>query len=166
MKSFWKNVIKCIGRYAIFRGRTSRREFWHWMLFVAVVAGLLFGIAATLVAIRSAAGPDTPDNPLNWLSLVIGPVMVVLGLFLLFSLLPTLAAAVRRLRDAGYSPWLAAIPMTFLIGAYHPLLDIALSGMDPTPPEIPLPLSSAYLLLTLMVCLVFAFLLTKSSSKK
>lgn len=162
MKSFWKNVIKCVGRYAIFRGRTSRREFWHWMLFVAVVAGVLFGIAATLVAIRSAAGPDTPDNPLNWLSSIIGPVMAVLGLFLLFSLLPTLAAAVRRLRDAGYSPWLAAIPVAFLIGAYHPLLDIALSGMDPTtPPEIPLPLSSAYLLLTLMICLVFAFLLTR-----
>ena len=88
--------------------------------------------------------------------------MAVRGLFLLFSLLPTLAAAVRRLRDAGYSPWLAAIPVAFLIGAYHPLLDIALSGMDPTtPPEIPLPLSSAYLLLTLMICLVFAFLLTR-----
>jgi len=157
----WGNVMKCIRKYAVFSGRASRTEFWHWVLFVTVVTGVLFGLAAALVGIRSMAGPDTSDNPLNWLSNIFGPVMIVAGLFLLFCLPPTLAAAARRLRDGGFSPWLVVIPVVFLAGAYLPLLEVALSGMDTTPPEIPLTWCFAYLTLTLVVCLVFAFLLTK-----
>ena len=154
----------CICKYACFRGRASRSEFWCWMLFVAVVAGLLFGVAATLVAIRSAAGPETPDNPLNWLSQIIFPVMVLLGVFLLFCLLPTIAIAVRRLRDTGNRPWLIGIPIAFLVGSYHPLLDLALSGMSPDQPtDIPFPLSYIYLTVTMGICLYFVCLLTKKS---
>lgn len=163
MNSFWSNVKTCLRKYVGFRGKAPQSEFWCWALFVVVVAGLLFGVALLLVFIRSAAGPDTPDNPLNWLGYIIYPLMVLLGQFLLFSLLPTLAAASRRLRDAGYSPWLAVIPVVFLIGACHPLLVVALSGMDNTPPEIPLPLCFAYLAVTGVICIAFAFLLTKKS---
>ena len=88
---------------------------------------------------------------------------IQLGVFLLFCLLPTLAAGTRRLRDAGYRPWLMVIPVVLVIGTYHPLLDVALSGMDDTPLEIPLPLSLAYLFVTGAVCLVFALMLTKKS---
>jgi len=133
------------------------------VLFVSAVAVPLLGAVLLMVIIRSAAGTDTLDNPLNWLSYIIQPLMVLLGLFLLFCLLPTLAAAVRRLRDAGYSPWLMAIPVAMLIGAYHPFLVVALSGMDDTPPEIPLPLCFAYLAATGVVCLVFILLLTRKS---
>ena len=163
MNPIWTNVRTCLRKYVCFRGRASQSEFWYWVLFVAVVAGVLFGVAAMLALIRSAAGPDTMENPLNWFSYIIYPLMVLLGLFLLFSLLPTLAAASRRLRDAGYSPWLAVIPVVFLIGACHPLLVVALSGMDNTPPEIPLPLCFAYLAVTGVICIAFAFLLTKKS---
>lgn len=159
----WTNVRTCIGKYACFRGRASRSEFWLWMLFVAVVAGVLFGAAVVLVTIRSAAGPDRPDNPLEWISGVVGVLMILLGVFLLFCLLPTLAAGARRLRDAGCHPWLLAIPVVLLIGTYHPLLDLALSGMDDTPLEIPFPLSCGYLALTAIVCLIFAALLFKKS---
>lgn len=163
MNPIWINVRTCLRKYVCFRGRASQSEFWYWALFVAVIAGLLFGVALLLVIIRSAAGSDTPDNPLNWFSYIIYPLMVLLGVFLLFCLLPTLAAAVRRLRDAGYSPWLAVIPVAFLVGAYHPLLVVALSGMDSTPPEIPLPLCFAYLAATGIVCIAFALLLTRKS---
>ena len=163
MNPIWTNVMTCLRKYACFRGRASQSEFWYWVLFVAVVAGVLFGMAAMLALIRSAAGPDTMENPLNWFSYIIYPIMVLLGAFLLFCLLPTLAAGTRRLRDAGYRPWLMVIPVALVIGAYHPLLDVALSGMDDTPPEIPLPLSLAYLFVTGAVCLVFALMLTKKS---
>ena len=103
-------------------------------------------------AARNSVGPDTSSNPLYWFSSMIFPIFMLLALFLLFCLLPTLAVAVRRLRDAGYHPWIIIIPVLLLIGSYHPALVIALSGMDSTPPEIPLPYCYAYLTVTALVC--------------
>ena len=102
----------------------------------------------------------TASNPLNWLDSIIFPVFVLLGLFLLFCLFPTLSMTVRRLRDAGYHPCIVIFPLLFLVGAYHPALVVALSGMDDTPPEIPLPYCYAYLAFTAAVCLLYVAFLT------
>lgn len=67
---------------------------------------------------------------------------------------------VRRLRDAGYHPCIVIFPLLFLVGAYHPALVVALSGMDDTPPEIPLPYCYAYLAFTAAVCLLYVAFLT------
>ena len=163
MKTFWLNVKTCIGKYLGFGGNASRSEFWSWVLFVAVVSGILFGVAAILAIIRNSAGPDTTSNPLYWLSSIIFYIFVLLGLFLLFCLLPTLAVAVRRLRDAGYQPWIIIIPFLLLIVSYYPVLIVALSGMDSTPPEIPLPYCYTYLAFTTAVCLLFAFFLSRDN---
>ena len=165
-KVFWSHVKTCIGKYVGFSGKASQREFWSWMLFVAVVSGALFVAAATLVVIRNTAGPDTVSNPLNWLSSIIFSFLVLLGLFFLFCLLPTLSVTVRRLRDAGYRPWNIGFPLLLLIGACYPTLVIALSGMDSTPPEIPLPYCYAYLAFTATVCLIYAYILTRPPKKE
>ena len=163
MKTFWLQVKTCICKYIDFSGKASRSEFWSWALFVVVVSGVLFGAAVMLAFIRSCAGPDTVSNPLYWLSSVIFCIFMILGLFLLFCLLPTLAVAVRRLRDAGYHPWIIIFPVLLLIGSYHPALVVALSGMDTTPPEIPLPYCLAYLTFTALVCLFYAVLLFRET---
>ncbi len=160
MKTFWLHVKSCIGKYVSFGGRATRSEFCCWILFVAIVSGVLYGVAATLVVIHSIAGPDTTSNPLNWLSAIVFPVLLLLGLFFLFCLLPTLAVTVRRLRDAGSHPWIVVFPLLLLIGSYHPAMVIALSGMDSTPPEIPLPYCYAYLVFTAVVCLFFVIFLS------
>ena len=134
-------------------------------MFVAVVSGILFGVAAILVAIRYSVGPDTVSNPLNWLSSIIFPILIILGVFLLFCLLPTLAVAVRRLRDAGFRPWIIIFPLLLLLGSCYPTLIIALSGMDNTPPEIPLPYCYAYLAFTAIVCLLYATFLNRDTKK-
>ena len=161
MKSFWLHIKTCISKYVGFRGNASRSEFWSCVLFVAVVSGILFGMAAMLAIIRNSAGPDTTSNPLYWLSLIIFYLFMLLSLFLLFCLLPTLAVAVRRLRDAGYQPWIIIIPFLLLIVSYYPVLIVALSGMDSTPPEIPLPYCYIFLAFTTAVCLLFAFFLSR-----
>ena len=162
MKTFWLHVKTCIGKYVSFGGKAKRNEFWSWALFVAIVSCVLFGAAAMLAIIRNSAGPDTASNPLFWLSSIIFYIFMLLGLFLLFCLLPTLAVAVRRLRDAGYYPWTIIIPILLLIGSYHPALVVALSGMDSNPPEIPLPYCYAYLCLTAAVCLLYSILLSRA----
>lgn len=161
MGTFWLYVKTCLGKYVNFGGNATRSEFWSWVLFVTIVSGVLFVVAALLAFIRGCAGPDTASNPLNWLSSIIFPIMVLLGLFLLFCLLPTLAVTVRRLRDAGYHPWIVIFPFLLLMGSFHPALVVALSGMNNTPPETPLPYCYAYLALTAAVCLPFVTFLTK-----
>ena len=163
MKTFWLHVKTCIAKYNSFSGNATRSEFWSWALFVAVVSGGLMGAAAMLVMIRNSAGPDTASNPLNWLSMVFFPILILLGLFLLFCLLPTLAVTVRRLRDAGYKPWIIIFPLLLLIGCIHPALVVALSGMDSTPPEIPLPCCYAYLAFTAAVFLLYAIILNRAT---
>ena len=163
MKTFWLHVKTCIAKYISFSGNATRSEFWSWALFVALVSGGLIGAMAILVIIRNIAGPDTASNPLNWLSMIFFPILILLGLFLLFCLLPTLAVTVRRLRDAGYRPWIIIFPLLLLIGCIHPALVVALSGMDSTPPEIPLPYCYAYLAFTAAVCLLYAFILNRAT---
>ena len=163
MKTFWSHVKACISKYVCFSGNATRGEFWSWVLFVAIVSGVLFGAAVMLAFIRNSAGPDTLSNPLYWLSSVIFCIFMILGLFLLFCLLPTLAVAVRRLRDAGYHPWIIIFPVLLLIGSWYPALVVALSGMDTTPPEIPLPYCFAYLTFTALVCLLYAVFLSRAS---
>ena len=163
MKTFWLHVKTCISKYICFSGNATRSEFWSWVLFVAVVSGVLFGAAVMLAIIRNSAGLDTVSNPLSWLSSVIFYIFMLLGLFLLFCLLPTLAVAVRRLRDAGYHPWIIIFPVLLLIGSWYPALVVALSGMNTTPPEIPLPYCFAYLTFTALVCLLYAVLLSKET---
>ena len=55
---FTKNQKELEGIFIIchlsrcFGGNASRSEFWSWALFVAVVSGILFGVAATLAFVR------------------------------------------------------------------------------------------------------------------
>ena len=75
-------------KYAIFSGRASRSEFWWFVAFLLVA------------------------------SAAISPVEILLSLFVLGTLLPSLAVTVRRLRDAGYQwPWLllALVPLGVVV---------------------------------------------------
>jgi transcriptional regulator with XRE-family HTH domain len=74
--SFFDAVAHCMRHYSDLDGRAGRAEFWWFTLAIA--------LALTLAA---AIG--------SWASVAVGVVALV----------PWLAAAVRRLRDAGESPW-------------------------------------------------------------
>ena len=75
--------------YAKFSGVVGRSVFWYWYLFVA-----LLNIPVTLFIFLDFAGSSSGED-----------VLLVLLLVPNFALLvPTLALAARRLRDAGKSP--------------------------------------------------------------
>ena len=69
-------VVYCLRHYSDFEGVAGRAEFWWFTLAVALAS-----------ALASATSP--------WLSVALGVVVIV----------PLLAVATRRLRDAGQSPW-------------------------------------------------------------
>ena len=96
----WTNFLLAYrrGHYATFGGRSTRAEFWSFFLFYWIITGLFGALGMILIAW---------DWPAAALVLA-----AVYSIFSLASILPYMCLTVRRLRDAGYSPyWLLAIAL-------------------------------------------------------
>jgi uncharacterized membrane protein YhaH (DUF805 family) len=85
-RGFGEAISVCFNKFATFKGRASRSEFWYFALF-NVIVGIVTGILD--LAIMGGAAEMSPLNSLA--SLVL--------------LLPNLAVAVRRLHDTDRSGW-------------------------------------------------------------
>jgi uncharacterized membrane protein YhaH (DUF805 family) len=70
-------------KYAVFGGRARRKEFWYFYLFTIVIA-TIFGFIDVLVG-----NWDEQSAPL-------------MGLYVLGTIIPAIAVAVRRLHDTGH----------------------------------------------------------------
>ena len=76
--------------------RSSRRsEYWWWVAFIFVALSLL-GVAALWFG--TATAPDGGSFGRGAY-----PFIIAMGVFLLAIIVPSIALAVRRLHDAGYS---------------------------------------------------------------
>ncbi|HEX2526997.1 MAG TPA: DUF805 domain-containing protein [Geminicoccus sp.] len=93
--SFVEAVSACFSKYATFRGRASRSEFWYFSLFIVLVM-----IGATIL--DAALFPHGRSLFPSILGLVI--------------LLPSIAVLVRRLHDTDRSGWWYWISFVPLIG--------------------------------------------------
>jgi uncharacterized membrane protein YhaH (DUF805 family) len=85
-------------KYAEFGGRSRRKEYWMYVLLLIGV-GLVLSILEGIVGLRGMVGPYGP----------------LTALFLLATLVPSLAVGVRRLHDTGRSGW-------WLLAGYGPFL--------------------------------------------
>lgn len=98
-------------KYAAFSGRASRSEYW-WVALALGVIGLVLQI---LTGILGAAGSTTTSS-----GNVPGPGAMV-GLILIFVfylavLVPSIALLVRRLHDGNFSGWLALLGLIPFVG--------------------------------------------------
>lgn len=82
--------------YSNFSGRSRRSEYWYFPLFNTLIYFLLFLPAAVL------------QNEM---------LMLLPGLYILASLIPSLALAVRRLHDTNRSGWFLLLGFIPLVGA-------------------------------------------------
>lgn len=89
-------------RYADFRGRSRRKEYWLFILFVTLFYFVVVTAAMTLGLFGSQAGVQ--PNPVAFISSM-GVMAIVLVLFWLLTLIPSIAVSVRRLHDTGRSGW-------------------------------------------------------------
>jgi uncharacterized membrane protein YhaH (DUF805 family) len=85
--TFQESIRVCLSKYADFNGRASRPEYWWFVLFI-----FLGSLAASVVS----------------------PILA--ALFSIGTLLPSLAAATRRLHDTNRSGWWQLILLIPLIG--------------------------------------------------
>lgn len=97
--TFGKSIAICMAKYAVFSGRASRSEYWWFYLFT-----LLMSWGASIVG-----AVTFPDPVLAEISSII---------VLLVFLLPSLAAATRRLHDTGRSGWWQLLYLTVIGGIF------------------------------------------------
>ena len=90
--------IECLKKYAVFSGRARRKEYWMFVLFnflIVLAVGIVDGLSG-------GTG---------------GGASVFVTLYQLATLLPTLAAGVRRMHDTDHSGWWLIVPGVNLIFA-------------------------------------------------
>lgn len=92
--------LKALKQYADFNGRARRKEYWTFALF-----NVIFSSVAVMVDILSGLAM----NGLRY-----GLIYV---LYVLATLVPALAVAVRRLHDIGKSGWMLLIVLIPIVGA-------------------------------------------------
>jgi uncharacterized membrane protein YhaH (DUF805 family) len=126
-------IKRAFKKYANFKGRASRSEYWWWALFVTIVYLVLVIPALILGMQTSTDGGKTPGTAGV-------PFLVVFSVFLLAVILPSLAVLVRRIHDVGFSGLFALLILVPSLGGLVTtilaLLPSSVNGLrfDPFPP--------------------------------
>ena len=102
--TFQDSIKVCFSKYADFNGTASRPEYWWFFLFVVVVSLALS---------------------------VISPLLS--GLFSLGTLLPSVAAATRRLHDTQRSGWWQLVVLVPVVGFILILVFLTQEGKPSLP---------------------------------
>jgi uncharacterized membrane protein YhaH (DUF805 family) len=95
-------AVRPLKRYAEFRGRSPRAEFWWFFLFVFIVYIAMWLMLAG--SIGSMAASDQQD-PASAMMGVFGGAGLLMVVFWLAILIPSIAVQVRRLHDQNRSGW-------------------------------------------------------------
>ena len=98
--------LKVLKQYADFKGRARRKEYWMFYLMHIIVVGVL-----CFLLIFMSDGLDSAEEPS-------GLGLTVLGLYILATLIPTIAVTVRRLHDTNRSGWWYLITIIPYIGKF------------------------------------------------
>jgi uncharacterized membrane protein YhaH (DUF805 family) len=133
-------AFRPLKRYAEFSGRSSRAEFWWFFLglFVLYMVMWFAFFGAIFSSIAAAQG-----NPGAGMAGAIGIGAILIGLFWLALIIPSIAVQVRRLHDTNRSGWwlggfylLYVGYFVLIFGMMGALMATAASG-NGTPPTLP-----------------------------
>lgn len=105
--------VQALKKYAVFSGRSRRKEYWYFVLFVVLIQVVLTIIDASLGTLHRSWG-----------------VGLLTGIFNLAILIPGLAVSVRRLHDTDRSGWWILLGLIPIIG---PIILIVFYVQDSTP---------------------------------
>lgn len=106
-KKFWVH-------YVDFTGKSTRADFWWYVLCNAIIFAILYALLAIIGLGAVGAGSAGSSAGATGLGVFIVILLVVAWGYGIASLIPGIALSVRRLRDGGF-PWglifLAFIPL-------------------------------------------------------
>jgi uncharacterized membrane protein YhaH (DUF805 family) len=107
------SYMNAMRRYVDFSGRSSRSEFWFFVLFYFIIAIIATVIDAVVLGSQMAQG-----------------IGILSGIVTLVHIIPSISVGVRRLHDTDRSGWWILIGLVPLIGA---IWLIVLYCIDSTP---------------------------------
>jgi len=116
-------------KYATFTGRSRRKEFWQFVLFV-------FLVQVVLGVLDRMTGTYSEGAEFGFLG----------GAFSLFVLIPSIAVTVRRLHDIGRTGWWILIYLLPFIGAIVMLVFMVLDSQPETNQYGPSPKAGSHTL--------------------
>lgn len=120
-------------RYAEFSGRSRRMEFWMFTLLTFIVElvcfALMFAGGFNMAAMSDPTAVPEAPGPLFWVG------AILLGVYVLAAIIPSIAVTVRRLHDRDMSGWwylgvivASLIPILNIIAAIGFLVLMLLPG--------------------------------------
>ena len=118
--------LVALKKYAVFDGRSRRKEYWFFVLFA-------FLISVALSVVDYMIGTYNAERGIGLLS----------GVFSLAIFLPGLGVTIRRLHDTGRSGWWILIAIVPLIGEVVLLIFMVLESHPGTNEYGPSPLELA-----------------------
>lgn len=125
-------VQRFFKKYATFTGRASRSEYWWWVL-VSFLVTLILEIVIFAGSTTTTTSSSTATSA-NAAITATGPGAVIGGILLLIwglgTIIPSLALLARRLHDANMSAWLILLVLVPGLGALA-LLIMALLPSNP-----------------------------------
>jgi uncharacterized membrane protein YhaH (DUF805 family) len=101
-------------RYADFKGRSSRSEYWYFLLFYLIIFIILYSCVGKTAVDILLLGKSLNEAFLGGIGFFI--VLILLIIFVLVSLIPSISITIRRLHDVGRSGWLYLIIFIPLVG--------------------------------------------------
>jgi uncharacterized membrane protein YhaH (DUF805 family) len=107
-------------RYARFDGRSSRSEYWWVAATLGLLMSALYAVAGatakykTVTVVNGSSFKTT--STLEELSPLGNAAMIVALVLVLAALVPSIANAVRRLHDGGFSGWLYLLCLLPFLG--------------------------------------------------
>jgi uncharacterized membrane protein YhaH (DUF805 family) len=103
--------LQVLKKYAVFRGRARRKEYWLFAFF-----NMIFAVVAMIV-----------DNAFGMTILGL-PYGIITVIYSLAVIIPGLAVVVRRLHDVGKSGWMIFISLIPIVGAIWLLVLMVTEG--------------------------------------
>lgn len=105
-------VRRFFTKYATFSGRSSRSEYWWWYLVSFVVTAVLQGLALATGGVGASATDGTAQAPGAgyWVF------TVLLLIWALATIVPSIAVLVRRLHDGNFSGFFAFLAFIPFVG--------------------------------------------------
>ncbi|ODP39409.1 DUF805 domain-containing protein [Sphingomonas turrisvirgatae] len=103
-------MILPLKRYFDFKGRSRRKEYWMYTLFLVIVSIVLSLIDAALGLGGSATSDSVAtDTTIGGSAALTGGLLA--NVFSIATFIPSLAVAVRRLHDLNRSGWFILLPL-------------------------------------------------------
>ena len=114
-----KYYLRALKKYAVFKGRASRKEYWLSVLFYFVFLILAWGLDF-FDCFGTRIKTNGIDTALGWIFLI----------YLTVTYLPFVAVSVRRLHDSGRTGWMFFVTSIPLVGCFWYFYLMAIKGTE------------------------------------